>query len=163
MSTSSWIGFRNKDKTIRFIYCHHDGYIKNGVGETLVKHYSDPETINKLLDLGDLSALGTEPVENLLAWDDNARQSLIRYVLVSPEEYFKEYNRLYPKNQCECYKTRGDENWEANIEENEKIYGEKFEKTFNDYCYLYKNDKWYYKAGKTWQKVTDRLKGKGKE
>ena len=66
MSTSSWIGFRNKDKTIRFIYCHHDGYIKNGVGETLVKHYSDPETINKLLDLGDLSALGTEPVENLL-------------------------------------------------------------------------------------------------
>ena len=62
MSTRCLIGRQYKDKTIRYIYCHCDGYI-DGVGTVLKKFYSDEETIDKLLDLGDLSALGTSPEE----------------------------------------------------------------------------------------------------
>lgn len=62
MSTRCLIGRQYKDKTIRYIYCHCDGYI-DGVGTVLKKFYSDEETIEKLLDLGDLSALGDLPEE----------------------------------------------------------------------------------------------------
>lgn len=62
MSTRCLIGRQYKDKTIRYIYCHCDGYI-DGVGTVLKKFYSDEETIDKLLDLGDLSAIGTVPEE----------------------------------------------------------------------------------------------------
>lgn len=57
MSTNSAIiapcvgGFRG-------IYCHCDGYVKGGVGETLFRHYTDSEKIAQLLDLGDISSLG---------------------------------------------------------------------------------------------------------
>ena len=43
----------------RSIYCHFDGYIA-GVGKTLLNHYTDPEKVNDLMRLGDLSSLGKE-------------------------------------------------------------------------------------------------------
>jgi len=57
MATNSRIGKMLPDGTIKQIYCHWDGYIEGGVGETLVEHYNTDENIIALLELGDLSAL----------------------------------------------------------------------------------------------------------
>ena len=59
MSTHSYIGIQNDEGTIHAIYCHFDGYL-DWVGRKLLQHWSDPETLQKLIDLGDLSALGDD-------------------------------------------------------------------------------------------------------
>lgn len=60
MSTRSFIGMQYPNGEVRGVYCHHDGYVKNGVGEILYKHYQDPAKISALLDGGWISQLGTE-------------------------------------------------------------------------------------------------------
>lgn len=57
MSTRSSIGIRNEKGEIRSIYCHHDGY-PEWVGRVLTNYYDTTESIEKLLELGDLSSLG---------------------------------------------------------------------------------------------------------
>jgi len=57
MSTRSRVGLLTADE-VRSIYVHFDGY-PEGVGKTLVEHWTDPAEIEKLLDLGDLSILGS--------------------------------------------------------------------------------------------------------
>lgn len=59
MSTRSNIGLMYQDCSIRYIYCHHDGYI-DGVGKTLVKYYNQVSMIDALLDQGNLSSLGPD-------------------------------------------------------------------------------------------------------
>lgn len=59
MATRSYIGVRNSDDTVDYIYCHYDGYPSNN-GKILVENYNDPTKVNQLLRLGDLSVLGTE-------------------------------------------------------------------------------------------------------
>lgn len=59
MSTRSRIGMQDTRGNIRVIYCHHDGYIKDGVGETLFRHYQDETKINALLDGGAIFCLGS--------------------------------------------------------------------------------------------------------
>lgn len=56
MSTRSAI-IEKTEKGYRGIYCHSDGY-PEGVGATLMTHYTDPSKVHALLDLGDLSFLG---------------------------------------------------------------------------------------------------------
>lgn len=60
MSTNARIGIMLPDNKIKQIYCHWDGYISGGVGETLVNHYSKIEKIEALLALGDISVLTGE-------------------------------------------------------------------------------------------------------
>jgi hypothetical protein len=59
MSTRSLIGLLNADKSVTHIYCHFDGY-PDGVGQTLLDHYTDFRKIKELIALGDLSILGSE-------------------------------------------------------------------------------------------------------
>jgi hypothetical protein len=59
MATRSYIGVRNLDASVDYIYCHFDGY-PDGVGATLITHYADMDKVNALLKLGDLSSLGEE-------------------------------------------------------------------------------------------------------
>ena len=159
MGTTAWIGIQNEDKSIRFIYCHYDGYVTGGVGEKLLKYYQNPETINKLLDLGDLSALGEKPIENLVAWDDNVRMTYLHYILTDPEKYHEGYVKQYPDDKCNCYKTRGDKNWQAAIATDEQSYFNDFTNTYNDYCYLFKDGEWFVREkGKDWRTVTFQLK-----
>lgn len=66
MSTRSLIGKLNDDGTVRFIYCDWDGYPENN-GEILLTRYNTPESIETLLALGDLSALG-ESLESCVAY-----------------------------------------------------------------------------------------------
>jgi hypothetical protein len=60
MSTRSYIGVSGPEgpnPTVKFIYCHFDGY-PEGVGMTLAKHFDTPFKVDKLIELGDISSLG---------------------------------------------------------------------------------------------------------
>lgn len=57
MSTRSYIGIRNTDASVDYIYCHFDGYPEHN-GAILREHYSNINRVNELLELGDLSVLG---------------------------------------------------------------------------------------------------------
>lgn len=59
MSTRSFIGTYNDDNTLTGIYCHFDGYPEY-VGRTLLEHWTDPDKVNALMALGNLSMLGME-------------------------------------------------------------------------------------------------------
>lgn len=59
MGTRSHIGMLQPDGTVKAIYVHWDGYVE-GVGATLMKHYTDPNKIEALIALGSLSCLGPE-------------------------------------------------------------------------------------------------------
>ena len=59
MATRSAIGFVEYDGSITAVYCHWDGYLE-GVGVTLVKHYSDTYKLLDLLEQGDISSLREE-------------------------------------------------------------------------------------------------------
>jgi hypothetical protein len=57
MATRSYIGIRNTDDSVDYIYCHYDGYPEHN-GEILTEHYSNTSRVRSLLELGDLSVLG---------------------------------------------------------------------------------------------------------
>ena len=67
MSTHARIGIKNRDNTITSIYCHFDGYLE-GIGKILNTHYKDEEKIRKLMELGDISCLGSEPIDDKEGW-----------------------------------------------------------------------------------------------
>jgi len=56
MSTRSYIAKQVGDDKFRTIYCHSDGYLTHN-GAMLLDHYSEPEKLDELLNLGDLSYL----------------------------------------------------------------------------------------------------------
>ena len=57
MATRSMIYKEQQDGTLKGIYCHWDGYLEYN-GSILLEHYSDPDKLEKLLALGDISSLG---------------------------------------------------------------------------------------------------------
>lgn len=57
MATRSTIAIEYLDGTIRQIYCHWDGYLDHN-GRILQEHYSNPNKLNQIIELGDLSSLG---------------------------------------------------------------------------------------------------------
>mgnify|MGYP003353756096 CR=1 FL=1 len=59
MATRSTIAVLNTNGRVSQIYCHWDGYPEQN-GKILVNHYSDPNKINLLMALGNLSSLGSE-------------------------------------------------------------------------------------------------------
>lgn len=56
MATRSRIGMEQPNGEVKSIYCHHDGY-ESGVGSTLKEHYTNPEKVEALIALGDISIL----------------------------------------------------------------------------------------------------------
>jgi len=56
MSTRSLIGLE-EDGKVRYIYCHFDGYIQEGVGEELPKKFTTVEDIKELLSFGNRSSI----------------------------------------------------------------------------------------------------------
>jgi len=55
MATRSYIG-RLKNETVKYIYCHFDGYPRHN-GKLLLQNYTDPAVIDELIELGDMSSL----------------------------------------------------------------------------------------------------------
>lgn len=125
MSTRSLIGIKNKNNSINYIYCHHDGYVTY-VGKKLIDFYKDEKTIRQLLDLGDLSSLGNTPEANENAW--------------------KGYFTHQDPNLCIAYRTRGDKDVDFKTCAGFSKYIEAGNDHGVDYLYLFdtKENKWIY-------------------
>lgn len=132
MSTRCRIGIENRDGTITSIYCHHDGY-PDGVGEVLVNHYDDENKIRRLLQLGDISSIGTEPVENVRGWETPAPGTT---------DWMKAYKELHPEDQCVIYKTRG-EDCPAKVHNSIEEYQKHSRQCWGEYTYLFKDGEWF--------------------
>lgn len=59
MATRSTIAMEFTDGTVKQVYCHWDGYLE-GVGKTLVEHYTSLEKVESLLNEGSISILGKD-------------------------------------------------------------------------------------------------------
>jgi hypothetical protein len=66
MSTRCLIGKDQGDGTSKVIYVHFDGYVRDGVGDTLIHHYQDETNINEMIESGDRSSLVSLPKEGKL-------------------------------------------------------------------------------------------------
>lgn len=64
MSTSSYIAKLNSDGSVTGVYCHFDGY-PDGVGKTLLEHYTTTEQASALLQGGSISTLGDDTSETI--------------------------------------------------------------------------------------------------
>ena len=62
MSTRGLIAIIDDDGSCRSIYCHHDMYPSHA-GKVLAEHYTTREAVERILSLGDLSALGCSLAE----------------------------------------------------------------------------------------------------
>lgn len=130
MSTRCLIGRKIDNNKVEYIYCHHDGYL-DGVGETLKTYYTDNDIINKLMALGDLSALGKIAESN------------------SDQFNFGKINC----DLCAAYKDNGEEDVDSTIL-TEKEYVDKL--TTNiwiEYLYLWDGEKWCYYCEGEWKAV----------
>lgn len=140
MSTPCRIGKRNEDGTISSIYCHFDGYVRGGVGETLVLHYKDEQTVDKLLGLGDLASLGWEPVENPNAWKDEADPTAAQAAIFSGK--YKEYHDImHPKSLCDTYRSRGEKRVDAVKSDTLEDFAT-ISHTAWAYAYLFEDGRW---------------------
>ncbi len=118
MSTRSLIAVEDTDKSIRSIYCHFDGY-PEGVGLTLITHYTTPERVEALLALGPLSGLGDK-----LSNDDpepNARDVCAAY--------HRDYGEELQKPTV----------WNNTTE----ILAKARARFWAEYIYLFRDGKWY--------------------
>ena len=60
MATRSYIGIKNENGKVDYIYCHWDGYPEHH-GPILRGSYKTKSDVEELLELGDLSSLDTDP------------------------------------------------------------------------------------------------------
>ena len=130
MSTRSRIGYLftnwNKEQKVISVYCHSDGY-PTYVGRILTEHYNTPERTVRLMMLGDISMLGTEPVDCADMWDYK-----------SP--IYEAETSLADWNVCRTYKGRGETGCVAKLSNSVK---EMIDKLGEEYCYLFKEGQWY--------------------
>lgn len=130
MSTRSRIGMIQKDGSVKSIYCHFDGY-PEGVGAVLKKHYTNPEKVEELLELGDISVLGT-------FYDEELAKKKWGFYDMTPEEQEKFAPMV--ENMTVPYKDRGEDEVEAEIDENVWEFTSKIGKCGEDYTYLFDTD-----------------------
>lgn len=116
MATRSYIGIRNSDASVDYIYCHFDGY-PDGVGQTLVEHYTDMNKVNELMKLGDLSCLGAE---------------------IGEKQDFDDIS-THKENWCLAY---GRDRGESNVSVKTGDYKELIGDQNVDYVYIFDGDYW---------------------
>jgi len=132
MSTNSYIGIANPDKTVDYIYCHWDGYLSHN-GTILNDHYQDAEKIRHLISEGDAS-------------------------FIAPEIGEKHNFDDIPKGMCRFYRRdRGDNVPARKVENMEDLLKDHLQDV-----YLYEDGKWTYHQNHQWQLLVDCLKEIGK-
>ena len=107
MSTNSRVAIQLKNKKIKSIYVHWDGYL-SGVGQDLLDFYNTEEKVNELLELGNLSILGTSIGEKVdfdkfdsrenkqcLAYGRDRGEDESEAIEHLDSEYEREYNYLF--------------------------------------------------------------------
>ena len=131
MSTRCLIGRKIKDNKVEYIYCHHDGYL-DGVGEILKTYYTNDSVIDKLMALGNLSALGEIAESN-------------------PNQF--NFTGKIDYNLCAAYRDNGDEDVDSKIIP-EKDYIDKLNTNiWMAYLYLWDGEKWHYYCENEWRAV----------
>lgn len=138
MSTRCYIGIENKDKTIDYIYCHHDGYI-DGVGKVLLENYQDESKIRKLIKLGGIDSLGYEPINRPKDIEDKDTAWMHRALLDGSWDKYWDWHIKEYKKYCSAY---GEEDpYPAEKAINRKLY--ESEAQFDiEYIYLYTKTGW---------------------
>jgi len=116
MATRSFIGTRNLDGTVDYIYCHFDGYPSHN-GVLLTKHYADMDKVNALLKLGDLSILGEQ---------------------IGEKQDFNDHS-THNKDWCLAY---GRDRGEPNTSVKNGDYKELISDKGVDYVYIFDGDYW---------------------
>jgi hypothetical protein len=137
MSTRCRIGYKMRNEKIRSIYCHHDGY-PEGVGKTLLKHYDNWNKIKPLIDLGDISCLGST---------------------IGKKHNFDDYE----DPQTTAYgRDRGEEGVKARVNGSRESYANTNKDWDIEYFYLFEDDEWeILDAGKTKWKPLKKVLGVG--
>ena len=123
MSTRSYIGITNADSSVDAIYCHYDGYPEyNGV--MLIKHYTSPDKVRDLINLGDISSLREEvfPTSDSHTFEHPEDGVTIAYI-----------------------RDRGETGCETSHFINEDDFEKSVTDGFIEYIYLFKDNKWYMK------------------
>ena len=115
MGTRSRIGVEHPDGSITSIYCHWNGYPEHN-GQVLVDNFSDYEKIQQLMNLGDLSSLGSE---------------------LGEKQDFDNPDRK--KNWCLAY---GRDRGETDVEARTHSTVEDFLGFSEEYNYLYRDGEW---------------------
>ena len=117
MTTRSHIGKKLEDGSVKYIYCHWDGYPDYN-GKILKEHYTDETKVDALLELGALSILGNEIGEQQ---DFDRRET-------------------HHKNWCLAYgRDRGETDVKAKVAKSVEDY------SYPDgvaYCYLFDGGEW---------------------
>lgn len=126
MSTNAFIGKVNPDQTVSYIYCHWDGY-EEGVGKTLMTHYTNPALIDKLLDLGDLSMLGNIPESDPEGWRGGS----------------------VAEDKCLTYRDRGEKQVDKKTVASKDDYYREGKEFMIPYLYLFENGKWFVRSVKS--------------
>ena len=117
MGTRSRIGKVQEDGTVKSIYCHWDGYLSNN-GVLLFDHYQDPDKIDALLNLGDISSLDQEIGEKQ-DFDSPQKGTVVAYG-----------------------RDRGEEDVDARVDESVEIFVHQIGDSWEEYTYLYQDGAW---------------------
>ena len=113
MATRSYIGVRNTDASVDYIYCHFDGYPEHN-GAILTEYYSNINRVNELLNLGDLSVLG-KFIGEKNEFNDRVRDTCLAY---------------------------GRDRGESNVSKKNSGYDELITNQDVDYVYVFDGDYW---------------------
>lgn len=151
MSTRSLIALKTKEGKVRFIYCHSDGYLGYN-GMILNDYYKLYSRVEKLLNLGDISLLGTDPSVPLEESQDiqtstyKIQTACKDYYRLNGELYkakevdFKEFNKLCQQHYGGCeyvyYFTpnkNGDYRW---LYKKTKLFRKEDEYGYQDFYYM---------------------------
>lgn len=118
MSTRGAIGMRQPDGSVRAVYVHHDAYIA-GVGAILGGWYETPELVKELLDLGDLSSLGTTLADTVAYHRDRGEDMRVARLYRDIDAYRRngrrdlgvDYLYLYDGSRWLAYGIPGERGW----------------------------------------------------
>ena len=130
MATRSSIAIKTEDG-IRSIYCHWDGYVEHN-GRILKEYYNTRDTVNQLMELGDLSSLGIE-IGDVHPFDRN----------------FNEPELPMTEDWCMAYgRDRGETGVEAQTHATIADWVEARAESWCEYFYLFDGQDWIVSNGK---------------
>ena len=144
MATRGAIGIQLGDR-IKAVYTHWDSYVAHN-GYILQNFYNDSVVVNKLISMGDISALGAEIGEKHDFHDNN-------------KEYAETACGVSVAKECTFYsRDRGEDTSWLSFEDAAHFVKE-YTGWGAEYFYLFKNNKWYVKGRRgRWQVLSKALK-----
>lgn len=94
MSTHCNIGIQELDGSVRYIYCHYDGYPSHIV-PLLINHYATESAVRELLSLGNLRALDYSTTVSVAYHRDRGEALTISRAQSPSHIDLMEYNYLF--------------------------------------------------------------------